>query len=177
MDPKNWTFVLTGPCPECGYDGSTVSAEDTPARMRAEVAGYRSRLARESLVTRRPDPTTWSALEYGCHVRDACATLTERANLILTKDEPTFVTWDEDASAVDDRYNEQDPAKVVYQLAVNAGRAADTFDHVHGAKWQRAGVRSGDGQRFTLDDISRYLLHEMVHHLHDIDAGYEKLTR
>jgi len=177
MDPKSWTFVLDNPCPECGYDGSKVAATEAPAKIRAEVPGYRARLSREiTLVRRRPDATTWSALEYACHVRDACAKLAERANLILSKNDPTFLTWDEDETAANDRYNEQEPATVAYQLAVNAGKIADVFDHVSERAWQRAGTRSGDGARFTVDMLSRYALHELVHHRHDIDVGYERLA-
>ena len=51
-------------------------------------------------------------LEYGAHVRDVHRKMAERLELMLTEDAPTFPNWDQDATAVEDRYGEQDPATV-----------------------------------------------------------------
>ena len=174
-DGRDWTFVIDGPCAECGYDGSKVAATDVAARLRAAAATYRSLLQRGDLVTRRPSPEVWSALEYGCHVRDACRLFAERATKMIRESDPEFLNWDEGETAVADRYSEQDPAKVAYALAVEAGKLADLFDKVTGATWQRPGRRS-DGATFTLDTLSRYLLHDVAHHIHDVEVGYDKLT-
>ena len=37
-------------------------------------------------------------------------------------------------------------------------------------EWQRPGRRS-DGAEFTIDSLARYLLHDVVHHLHDVGRG------
>jgi hypothetical protein len=34
-------------------------------------------------------------------------------------------------------------------------------------EWSRPGRRS-DGATFTVNSLSRYLLHDIVHHLHDV---------
>jgi hypothetical protein len=49
---------------------------------------------RRSDVRRRPEPSVWSPLEYGCHVRDVHHTMTRRVRLMLEQDEPTFANWD-----------------------------------------------------------------------------------
>jgi hypothetical protein len=35
------------------------------------------------------------------------------------------------------------------------------------AQWERTGARS-DGARFSVDSFARYLIHDPVHHLHDV---------
>ena len=38
-DTKDWTWVLDKPCPECGYDASTVAVADLAHRIRANAVG------------------------------------------------------------------------------------------------------------------------------------------
>jgi len=116
----------------------------------------------------------WSALEYGCHVRDVFRIFNQRLILMLTEDNPRFENWDQNITAIEDRYDEQDPAIVAQELA-DAGKAlAEGFDSVGPDAWSRTGRRS-DGAEFTIDSFSRYLLHDPVHHVYDVKRGYEML--
>ena len=118
-------------------------------------------------LSERPRDDVWSPLEYGCHVRDVFRLYDERLVMMLTADHPTFPNWDQDATAVAERYGEQDPVRVAADL-VAAGRAlADRFDDVRGDQWGRTGTRS-DGARFTVTTFARYLVHDPVHHLYDV---------
>ncbi|HMO11754.1 MAG TPA: DinB family protein [Actinotalea sp.] len=139
-------------------------AEATTATVPRRVAV----LARPN-VHDRPRPDVWSPLEYACHVRDVYRVFGERLTLMLEQDSPTFDSWDQDATAVADRYGEQEPAAVTAQL-VSAGTAMATrFAEVAGTEWERAGVRS-NGSRFTVLTLGQYFLHDVVHHLHDVDG-------
>ncbi len=89
--------------------------------------------------------------------------------LMLIEDDPLYPNWDQDATAEQDRYGEQDPATVSTQLLTAGEQLAARFDTVHGEQWQRPGRRS-DGARFTIATFSRYLLHDPVHHLHDVTS-------
>ena len=173
-DDKDWTWVLDRPCPECGFDARQHSADRLGAEIRANAAIWRELLA-DPLATRRPNPTQWSALEYGCHVRDVFVLFLERLNLMLTEDAPTFANWDQDATAIAERYDEQDPGRVAYALAAAAGRLADQFDRADGAALQRTGHRS-DGATFTVESFGKYLLHDPVHHVWDVRRGDEELA-
>ena len=51
-------------------------------------------------VAVRPAPQTWSPLEYACHVRDVLSLFTERVQLMLDQDAPTFANWDQDETAI-----------------------------------------------------------------------------
>jgi hypothetical protein len=115
----------------------------------------------------RPNGSTWSALEYSAHVRDVYRLYLYRLGLMLEQDDPLYPNWDQDETAVNDRYNEQDPATVGEELQAAAAALADAFDSVSGDQWNRAGRRS-DGQSFTVESFSKYLVHDPVHHLHDV---------
>ena len=114
----------------------------------------------------RPGPV-WSPLEYACHVRDVHRVFGERVRLMLAEDDPLFANWDQDETALAERYGEQDPAAVADEL-VEAAEAA------------RRGLRRGRRRRSGNDRAAqqRLGLHRRharalprarrEHHLHDV---------
>ena len=113
---------------------------------------------------------TWSPLEYACHVRDVFELFARRLQLMLDHEDPLFDNWDQDETALASRYREQEPSRVAADT-VAAGRSlADRFDSLDEAQWGRTGRRS-DGADFTVDSFARYLLHDPVHHLHDVGGS------
>jgi len=125
-------------------------------------------LDRPSEVLRqRSSDDRWSALEYACHVRDVFRIYTERLALMLNTDHPTYANWDQDATAVAERYNEQDIATVASELAAAGAALADAFDAVDAQGWERRGYRS-DGVDFSVDTFSRYMVHDPIHHLREV---------
>lgn len=175
---QNWTWVLERRCEDCGSDVGAIDRDELAGVIRSNAAAWRSLLGREDLVRVRPpssDGVVWSALEYGAHVRDVYELFADRLKLMLSEDEPTFTDWDQNQAALDGNYVEQDPGRVSYALAVGAGKFADMLDHVAGDQWARVGRRS-DGDAFTVESIARYLLHDVSHHVWDVEQGYEALT-
>jgi hypothetical protein len=167
-DTKNWTWVVERPCPECGHDSATVGRDDVAPIIRANAQRWARVLALGDTVHRRPRPDRWSPLEYACHVRDVFRIYDHRLARMLTEDDPTYLNWDQDATAIDERYGEQDPAVVTTDLTAAAEQLATRFDGVRGEQWSRTGNRS-DGARFTIDTFARYLVHDIVHHI-EIDV-------
>ncbi len=165
-DAKDWTWVLERPCPECGFDATGVDRTAVGSMVRANADAWGDVLARPE-VGRRPAPDVWSALEYACHVRDVFGRFDERLALMLNEVDPRFPNWDQDATAVESRYDEQDPTVVTGELGIAAATVADRFDGVSGAQWDRTGTRS-DGSAFTVDSFARYFIHDPIHHLHDV---------
>jgi len=165
-DTKDWTWVLERPCAECGYDASTVPVDAVADRLRANADAWQPVLTRAEVAT-RPRRDVWSPLEYACHVRDVHELYLHRLDRMLTEDDPLYDNWDQDATAVERHYAEQDPVVVAGELEIAAGRLADRFDAVTGEAWRRRGRRS-DGASFTVDTFSRYLLHDVEHHLWDV---------
>jgi hypothetical protein len=174
-DTKDWTWVLHRPCRECGLDTRTLRRESIPGLLRDTAAAWVAVLEERSDVRDRPSPGVWSPLEYGCHVRDVCRLYHERLRLMLVEDDPLYANWDQDATAVAERYGEQDPVRVAGELRDAAAVLADRFATVTGDEWQRTGNRS-DGARFTVETFARYFVHDPIHHLYDAtgrryDAG------
>ena len=169
-DDKDWTWVLERPCPECGFDASSCAREDVAALVRENASDWQ-RLHKEGAIRAgRVDASRWSALEYACHVRDVYVRYSARIDLMLRGDDPLYPNWDQDQSAVDDRYDEQEPTRVIAELIAAAGRVATQLDGVSGATWQRRG-RRGDGAAFTVESIARYMVHDPIHHIWDVTKG------
>jgi hypothetical protein len=164
-DTKDWTWVLREPCPECGFDAATVQ----PARVGADTRQYAAEWVEvlDGDVRGRPSPDVWSPLEYGCHVRDVFTLFNTRLGLMLDQEDPLFPNWDQDETAVAERYGEQDPTVVAPALSAAGNALADRFDALEAEQWSRTGRRS-DGAVFTVDSFARYFLHDPFHHLHDV---------
>lgn len=166
-DNKDWTWVLERRCPECGFDAAGFERELVGSTILANAAAWQ-RVLRGADVGRRPAADVWSPLEYGCHVRDVFCVYDERLERMLEEDDPQYANWDQDATAVDDDYAAQDAVTVAEELVIAAARLANRFDAVTGAQWGRPGTRS-DGAHFTVESFARYLIHDPVHHLWDVE--------
>lgn len=167
-DTKDWTWVLERACPDCGYDASTIAAGSLAEEIRANARVWVEVLGRADVATRR-DPDRWSDLEYACHVRDVHRVFAERVRLMRESDEPLFANWDQDETAREGRYAEQESGRVGAELSDAAERVAGEYSRVADGEWERLGRRS-DGSVFTIASLGRYHLHDLVHHLHDVGA-------
>jgi hypothetical protein len=165
-EDKDWTWVLTAACPDCGFDATTFDRAGTGDAVRAIAQRWVDVLARPDVCT-RPDDSTWSPLEYAGHVRDVFRIFEGRLARMLTEHDPLFPNWDQDATAVEERYNEQDRATMATEIVAGSSAIASRFDGVRGDQWARTGRRSDD-KHFTVDSFARYFLHDPLHHLWDV---------
>lgn len=173
-DDKNWTWVLERPCPDCGFDAAAVDVRRMAELVRANAAEWPPLLA-HPLAAQRPSDDQWSALEYACHVRDVFDLFDERLRLMLTEDGPHFANWDQDVTAVEQRYDLQDPTTVAGELVVAGERCAARWETVTDDDWARTGFRS-DGAAFTVESFARYFVHDPMHHLVDVGRGNARLA-
>ena len=167
-DTKDWTWTLHETCPECGFTANEVDGPSVAGRVAALTDPWQAVLARPGVAV-RPEPTTWSPLEYACHVRDVCRVFTERVDWMLRRDGPEFPNWDQDAAALSGRYHLQDPTLVARELHEAADDARAAFAAVEGEQWLRTGLRS-NGSSFTIETLGQYFLHDLAHHLVDVGA-------
>lgn len=174
-DTKDWTFVLEQTCPECGFDVRAFPRTDVGGMIRENVEAWKPLLVNPR-VRERPSDDVWSALEYACHVRDVFALYQERLRMMLEQDDPAYPNWDQDAAAIEQAYGEQEPDRVSIDLAANGHTLADAFDGLEEEQWSRTGTRS-DGARFTVESFARYLIHDPIHHVWDVERGYARLER
>jgi DinB superfamily len=161
-------------CDACSFVYADLATADAAGRLRSLAGAYRDRLATHDVTTlrRRPDPETWSPLEYACHVRDVFEVQHERTLLALEEDTPTFVPMGRDERVVERRYNEQDPLVVATELGAAADTLAATFEGLDEAGWARTGIYNWPTPtERDLAWLARHTVHEGMHHLRDVDAG------
>lgn len=167
-DTKDWTWVLTEPCPECGLAAGDLAPTDIGRRVRDDLPRWQAVLAKPDAGV-RPNGEIWSPTEYACHVRDVFTLFAERLDLILTEDDPQFANWDQDVAAIESDYAAQSAPAVSDELVAAGTRAAAAFDAVPADAWGRPGRRS-NGAVFTARTLGQYFLHDVVHHLYDVDG-------
>ena len=165
-DTKDWTWVLERACAECGLDGTAVAPDELGTMIRENAAGWPPVLGGPA-ATERPRPDVWSPTEYACHVRDVHQLFADRLEQMLAEDGARFANWDQDATAVEQRYDLQEPGEVATALIAAAERVAAVYDSVPEDAWGRRGVRS-NGDEFTVESLGRYHLHDVEHHLWDV---------
>ena len=148
-DTKDWTWVPSRPCPECGFDASAVTPAAAPGMITSMLPRWRAALRRPD-AAERPDEATWSVLEYGCHVRDVFTLFDHRLSLMLTEDDARFYDWDQDKTAIEKDYANADPAEVGAELTAEGEQIAASFARVPEQDWaqgdpeQRLGVHCPD---------------------------------
>jgi DinB superfamily len=174
-DTKDWTWTLTRRCEECGLSAGEVDPGEVAERSSLAAGEWMQILLSSPAVTRRPKPDVWSPLEYGAHVRDVYRLFNARMVKMLLDDNPTFENWDQDETAIADRYAEQDPDTVAEEL----GAAAQTFNArlaaLEPSQLDRRARRS-DGAEFTVKTLAQYFLHDVVHHLWDVTGQQDAVA-
>lgn len=165
-DTKDWTWVLTRPCPQCHLDIRDVERDALGRLLRDNATSWTAAL-RAPRMTGRPRADVWSVTEYACHVRDVHTLFGERVRLMLADADPVFANWDQDATALERRYDLAEPEPVATELAAAAVAVASIYEAVPTDAWTRPGRRS-NGDPFTVESLGRYHLHDVVHHLWDV---------
>jgi hypothetical protein len=150
-----------------------VTPQQIPALLRDLVKTWQRVLLRED-VGKRPLRDKWSPLEYSCHVRDVFRLFDERLQSMVTLDGAHFENWDQDATAIEERYDLQDPRVVSRELSQAGEEIARRFALVDGPAWKHRGLRS-NGSEFTVETFGVYLVHDAIHHLWDVSGARSDL--
>jgi hypothetical protein len=170
VEETDWAAVVAEQtCEECGLRASEVPRASLPDALRSGAADWAQLLSSSADDALRAHPVPgWSALEYAAHVRDVLDLYTHRVQLVLAEDEPVLGWWDHEAAAVDEAYNEADPGEVGDRLTVNADGFAAVASAVEEGEWSRSATRR-PGERFTVEGLVRFALHEVRHHHWDAE--------
>jgi hypothetical protein len=118
------------------------------------------------VIRRRPEPSTWSAIEYTAHVADVLDHLGPAIRRIVVEVEPTIAFFDNDTRAVQQAYNTMDRAEVLGWLDMTCEDLASILESVDSDDWTRIGHFDW-GDRTALD-MARNAVHEGSHHLRDV---------
>jgi catechol 2,3-dioxygenase-like lactoylglutathione lyase family enzyme len=164
-------------CAGCGLVAADLPARGLGAQVRDEVhaLGRVLEAADDDAVRVRPAPDSWSALEYGVHVRDLLNVFAERIVRTLAEHEPELGWWDHEAAIADGMANESFVEAVVDDLGRNASKLSESLRMVTEEDWSRAATRRV-GERFTVESMARFTLHEVVHHRVDAERALAAAT-
>lgn len=159
-------------CEERGYRYDDLDRVELGAAVRQLADEQAARLvqAPAARLRTRPGPRSWSVLEYGCHLRDVLTVQRDRIAHALTADSPRFSSMRREERAVEERYNDQDPASVALALAEAAEALARLLDGLQPTEWLRTGIYNYPTTRVrSVEWIARHTVHEARHHLQDVD--------
>jgi len=157
----------------CGLDLETVSPQDAVGAARSFPRRYRALLATpgsedgpEAVFRRRPDATTWSALEYAAHVADRLDHLGPVIRRVVYEEHPTIAGFDNEQRAAGQAYNALDRSEVLGWLDMACDELASVLAEVRPDDWTRTGLIGGTEQDAL--SVAREGVHEGSHHLRDV---------
>ena len=151
----------------CGLDPSTVKPPDAIAAIRSYPRRYRRLLVRlddeegAAIVTRRPAPDQWSAIEHAVHVSDVLDAVGDAVERVQVHDDPSI-----DVETGPPRRAPVD--EVLLRLDMASDRLASAAERIAGKDWQRSG-RLRDGERVTALALVRHAVHVGAHHRREVE--------
>ena len=157
-------------CDECGFVYDLTRAPAAAASIVVGVADAATLLndSRADLRTRR-EPTLWSPLEYGCHLRDVLLVQRERVLTARRRDVPALEPMGRDERVDHDGYADQAQADVARQLTDAAKMFGNVLDRLSADDWDRRVLYSyPQRSERSLRWVAVHTLHEVNHHLLDI---------
>ena len=169
-------------CPECHLDYGTLLIPNAITTVRSMPRRFGEALApqpdedTDAIIRTRPSEGVWAALEYAAHVADLFplfAETIERINLHSKPDVASLWTDDPDKLAIDRDYNSQAPTAVIARMKEGAEAVAAACEKVEPDSWSRTGEFPW-GER-DMAVMLKFVAHEGVHHLHDVEVGLKKV--
>ena len=123
----------------------------------------------------RPEPDTWSAIEYAAQSRDITELHRWAVDEALTGAEPVLPGVESDAllDAAATTYGTADPVAVVRALSAAASAMADAARTAGGSAWH-LGITVGTS-RSSVRRLLEHALHDSTHHLADVARGLTTL--
>jgi hypothetical protein len=156
-------------CRECGFAYVLEAAPDSGPAIVQGAAALAAILTDGGESRRRPEPRTWSPLEYGCHVRDVLLVQRERVLAARRLDCPSFDPMGRDERVEHDGYAQQEPGDVARQLTDAAELFANVIARLGPLDWERTAIYGYPERRErSLRWVAVHTEHEVRHHLLDV---------
>ena len=87
---------------------------------------------------------------------------------MLDEDDPLFANWDQDETAVAERYDAQDPVVVAAELAAAADARRGVVRRGRGRAVGPRSAGAATAPCSPCESFARYFVHDPVHHLWDV---------
>lgn len=160
-------------CGVCGFVWDEVDPDDCSSWILASAGSFADLLeAHPGASMVRPTVTTWSPLEYACHVRDVLLNLRDRVVLGVVEEIPHPPAMHGTPRVELGLYGDDTPVVTSTDLRVAAALFARTWDRVpEDRREQMLVYGSPSGVPRTLRWVAAQALHETEHHLADAVEG------
>jgi DNA segregation ATPase FtsK/SpoIIIE, S-DNA-T family len=164
-------------CEQCHFTHADLAADATPGALRHGARAIRERLGTSldspgglERLRSRPEATTWSALEYAGHVRDVLFVQHDRLYRALVEEVPAFAAMHRDERVVLGGYNDEDPATTGTEVTIAADLLGRLLARLRASDWSRRCIYNfAAPTEVDVIWLARDSVHEVVHHLLDID--------
>jgi DinB superfamily len=168
-----WPRIQNEPCPQCGYNPSSLSPSSLGDLAVEQAAAWREFLVQSDDAYLRTNPEAdiyiFSPLQYGAHVRDILRVYGDRMALGVEEDSPTVPMFNP-AQEVFDSYNQLAPEELGADIEAQARRLADLVENMDPSSWPRIVINDRGiygVYTFTVAGLACNAVHEAYHHLLD----------
>lgn len=159
-------------CDGCGFDATAYTHADLLGTLRALAPMWRTMVEGidTSVLTARPEPGTWSAIEYAAHSRDITGAMGYLAHLALSQDHPQLAG---PAPATPEPEVPATIAAAITELDKNVARLNAKCSAIGAHDWARPITLGPD----TVDVswLVGHAVHDATHHVRDVARGLHTL--
>ena len=156
----------------CGFEWDAADPDEIGPRITERSADIAHLIADNPTPAIRTSPEVWSPLEYAGHVRDVLFNLRDRLVVAINEDNPLCKGLFGTPRIELGLYQGDAPALVAQELTTAAALFARTWDRIPTNLRTRTMVygypRLADR---SLTWVAAQALHEVEHHLADVQAG------
>jgi MOSC domain-containing protein YiiM len=162
-------------CDECQFDSADWTTHDLVGTITALGPWWREtvRWLNPDVLSVRPAPLRWSALEYAIHSRDLTGLLGQLFHAVLTVEDLELSSQPPAVARAGDPQPVEDVAGVIDELDNNANRFGRRAAKVKDEGWRRT-LRL-DGETVDAADVLAHAVHDATHHLMDVGRGLHRL--
>ncbi|MBN0046812.1 hypothetical protein JS756_22410 [Streptomyces actuosus] len=155
-------------CTRCSFTSETCDRYTAADLLLHWTTGWQRVLTGPGTARHCAGAPAWSVLEHGCHVRDMCLLFHQQLDAIFGTARPiapSSVTPEPPPS-----YHEEDALRVAGELGRAAAALAGRLAALTADEWEHEDPRLPD-LRLTVGLLTRHLLHDISHSLHDALRG------
>lgn len=164
-------------CPQCRFDSDAYPHQDLVGTLAALEVWWRLLVAPEpaEVLTARPAPDTWSALEYCAHSELVVGLHAAGLELLAAGDDVVLPAFDEDDAANRSPVGPDTTMQsAIAGFAANAEQLRERYREAH-RRGDTATLTVGPGEPQTAAGMTRHALHDTLHHLQDVGRGFVAL--
>jgi hypothetical protein len=162
-------------CEDCGFDATRLTVTDAVAALRSLGRRWRELFkdVPDDVLRARPEPDTWSPLEYAAHTRDVTKLVGWGMDQALETDGQSFPGIEEDPLGADHGYNALDPETVLSELEAEADAVAARAEAARPGAWSHKAKLSDE--TLSAEWFPKHIVHDATHHLRDVERGLRQL--